>query len=559
MGKFGDAAEFGLSAVPLVTGLLDRFMFLRDPLRRSVEQRILGDLNFQTGFDPESGRFNQGNPLGDPLSGFGGQFGTDEAGNPFTPQQAQLRFLVEQLNAQENAQTRGINAFGDIGNRFGGAGAGFATDFQNPQTQAVAPEQRIPGIIQENRPIPEPLEPSRVPGEGQVFQNFREQVQNSGVLEDALRQRFPVTQEGQSFQQGTPFVNPPLGQEKVNVQVDAGEAIIPKDQNLGLGAKPLGGLQFQPQSQVGGSLGFQGSGDILNQVQGQALNPQQPAGLDQLTQQALNPQQNVGLQGAQDVFGQGFGNVAGQQNLNQLAGGGQASLVGDILQNPTGFNQQTQTDIFNIGKNQLDAETAALQRQLAGGAAQSGALGTGQFGQQSLGLETSRLGQLADFQRRIGIDAAQRQFQNQLSAAQLQQGDIGRQFGQQLGASQFDLSRLGQQGQGLLQAGGLENQIGQGQFGNLLNTVGLQQGIGQQNFQNLFDTAGLTEGVTQGQFGREIGVQDRITALDQAGQQRQADLLGQLAQAEFTVQDLQQLGLGNLLQVGQFPFGGAPA
>lgn len=631
----GGAFQTALAAIPAIGGLIDRFRARNDPFFRSIQARLLQDQNFLTGFDPETGRFNQGNPLGDTLSGFGGQFGFDEEGNPFTAQQANLRFIIEQLNASENAQTRGINAFGDIGNRFGGPGASFATDFQNPQTEAVADEFVVPGIIQGNRPIPEPLEASR-PGIQQRLEDLQEQSGGQGQrpLLDFFRQRLPITQEGESFQAGTPFVNPPLGQQSVNVQVDAGEAIIPAAQNSFVqpaggtpnpfiqntggfaqaqvqptgreaednlriqafiaqnpgaieqaqqnqlqggsggaakagggggfqrqvqpGAKPVGGVQDGGQQQTGG-LGFQDSGVVLNELQNQAFNPADPAGLNQLNQQAQNPQANVGLQGAQDVFGQGFNNVAGQENLNQLAQGGQGSVLGDILQNPTGFNQQTQTDIFNIGKNTLDAETAALQRQFAGAGAQSGALGTGTFGAQSRGLETSRLGQLADLQRRIGIDAAQTSFQNQLGAGRLQQEDLGRQFESQLGASEFDLNRLGQQGQGLVNTGLLEDQVNQGNFQNLFNTVGLGSDINQRNFQNLGSTVDRTERVIQGQFGRNLDIQDRISGLDVGNQQRRSDFIQQIRDADFTAQELEQLGLSNLSNAGSQLGGGAPA
>lgn len=580
MGKFGDAAQFALNAAPVATGLIDRALFMRNRVRQGVEDILLNNLNFQLGFDPETEQFNAGNPIGDPLSGFNEQFGVDENGNPFTPQQAQLRFMVEQLQSPENAQTRGINAFGGIGNTFGGASADFATDFQNPQSRAISQEDTILGINQANRPINEPIPDPIRPRE---FPEIRDQIANSGALENFLnnrlpaqqgqglsggaapvigppgsvgprpqggplsgaleqflRSQLPVTPSGGSFAGGTPFVNPPLGKDSVDVKVHPGEAIIPADQNLAV--RPPGSML----APTGGGLGFAPSQDILSQLQGQAVNPGQIPGLDQLSQQAQNPQTNVGLQGAQDVFGGGFGNVAGQQNLNQLAGGGQGSLVGNVLENPTGFGAGVAGDIFNRGKETLDAETAALQRQLRGGAAQSGALGTGQFNVNSLGLEQSRLGQLSNLQRDIGIQTAQQSFQNQLQSAGLQQSDLGRQFGQQLGASQFDLNRLGQQGQGLLGAGALENQVNQGNFGNLLSSVGAQQGVNQQNFQNLFDTGQLTEGITQGQFGREVGIQDRISALDQSNQQRQSDFFAQLAEAGFTAEQLNQLGINQL-------------
>lgn len=175
--------------------------------------------------------------------------------------------------------------------------------------------------------------------------------------------------------------------------------------------------------------------------------------------------------------GFGFGTDVTPQNMEAIFGGaGQgATLMDQILANPTGFDQATQDAIFNKGQEQIAAQTSALQRQFGDFAATSGRLTTGQADQKARDIAFQGARNTSDLLRDIGIESQQRSFENLRSSFDAESGELGRIFDQNLSAGEF--------GQGVGQAN-FENALLQGQsnFDNLFNTVDQNAMLQNQDF-----------------------------------------------------------------------------
>lgn len=110
--------------------------------------------------------------------------------------------------------------------------------------------------------------------------------------------------------------------------------------------------------------------------------------------------------------------------LNQLANQAtqQSVLTQQLVNNPYSFGADQQTALYNQGKERLDAETAALKRALA----ERGNVNSGAYQKALLDADTSRLQQLVNLNRDIGIAAAQQNASDLRSAAGLEQSDLSR-------------------------------------------------------------------------------------------------------------------------------------
>lgn len=276
--------------------------------------------------------------------------------------------------------------------------------------------------------------------------------------------------------------------------------------------------------------------------------------LDTATQNVINQLFQQFGQQTGDPFSFNAGPIQGQEQLNQMAQGGfgfntdttpealaalggninqgftpslqgdivsgagqQASLLQNILADPTGFSQATQTDIFNRGQEQLDLGTQAVQRQLRDAAGSGGQASGGAFDSQALDLEAARINNLAGLQRDIGIAAEDRRFGNLLQAFGAEQGELGRTFGQQLGAGQFEAqtnqqniaNQFGLAGlQGDINQQNFLNQLQQGQanFGNLFSNVGQNAALQNQAFNQAFAGQGFNNQLAQQNFLNQFGI-----------------------------------------------------
>ena len=228
--------------LPLVMQFRDQQAQRNDPNLLALLNNMVGGYNQNMGYDAESGRFGAGNPLGDPGSGYGGAFGRDSQGNPYSPVQGNVRYglgqiagsqgILDQMNANraQVAQGAGIAAPANLD-------MGIAALGLDPSA--------VQGTDQGARYKPEPLRPV-----GPAF--------------------------GGSATTGGPFVGSvAVGVNSVPqtglAQVHQGEAIVPAGMNpmAGQAPRPLAG-----QSGVGslesGGMGAPATGMMPPAPQGMA-------------------------------------------------------------------------------------------------------------------------------------------------------------------------------------------------------------------------------------------------------------------------------------------------
>ena len=278
------------------------------------------------------------------------------------------------------------------------------------------------------------------------------------------------------------------------------------------GGQPIG-QQFQG---AGGPI--QGNAR-LNTMAGVGVNPSM---MGDITGQA-GAQGGLMNQMAQSDFG--F-TPESMQAIMGSAGRG-ADLLNQITANATGFGTGTQDAIFNRGKERLDAETMALQRQLRDAGGAGGQVGAGGFQSNVMDLEQQRLQGLTGLQRDIGIEAAQRQHQNLLGSFGAQQSELARLFGQNIGAGQFETAVNQGNMQNLMGAAGLQSSDMGRQFNELLGAGQFEQGVGQANFQNMFNTVGQNAAIQGQQFNQNFAGNQANNAL------AQQNLMNQFAQADW--------------------------
>jgi len=472
--------DFLSSIIPLITEFMGQRALRSDPNILALLNNRIGEYNASNAYNPETGQFQAGNPFGDAASGYGGAFGHDANGNPLSPSGAYTQYGLGQV---KDSGARLAQGQGNLANLAASAGGHVAapSGFNLDVPQGLNPGA-VQGVDQSVRRPPTPLGPVTAPrglfgggnggGQGGLLGLGLGQGGGAQMLNDFIG----------SFAVGTTSV-PQTGL----AQVHQGEMIVPAAQNplAGGPSRPLAGMASgmpAPQSMP------------APPAPPQAGAPSTPVSRPSLPAAPAAPQ---------------YGALS------------------------PGLSPEVQAQLVNRGTETIDTQAAALRRQMASQGALAGQGGGGELARRMFDAEVARSGQVANYQRDVGLEAANRQFTDQLAANNF---DLNRYLGEanvanqqgQLGVAQGQLALQGELGRG---------QLGQGQ--QALNLQGeIQRG---------------QLGVAQGQLGNETYLAQLQNAIQrgQLGQGQQAlDLQGEIQRGQLG-QGQQALNLQNIIQRGQ--------
>ena len=402
----GQSINFGalLYWAPILLSLIDRERFQQDPIRRGQLQNQIDAANFTNRFNPdfagEGPRFNIGNPIGDPLSGFGGAFGADPFGNPLTPAQGLIQNTVSRLGAPTNFTTEGIDALSALGNAQSpqftsgitgqaldvGQRPGFSTEQTTQNVQGINPDFQALGIPQGGRPQPTPL--PDLPQTGGIESTLLQGLLAQLGIQDVQPSQGAVGQQGQSADQfnqnrATALDNIAVG---IGSPEDFAQFTAPFTR-IGQPIDPLTGRVATGQAQEGfahGTTSVPRTGQFQLH-EGEAVIPRQ-----------LNPAAGGASQPliAGDIDARIHPSALPAPPQPQPA---QPPQLPQAPQGPIGAEA-----IFQPLRNQIDAETAAFLRESRNAAGALGSLNTGEFRGAQQDVRSNRLNALNDARLQAG-------------------------------------------------------------------------------------------------------------------------------------------------------------
>lgn len=449
MGNMGQgAANTALSAVPTAISLRDRMRLRRDPVLNLLNMRDLG----------QGYRAITQNPYGDPWSGWGGSFGTDQSGNPVGFGEANARAVMEMMgqtpgastvaNYQQLAQQRrpdvadttagmtsllGMPSYnlggdvspmfkpkaaGDMKRRKPGKGGGSATTPKPPKVAAGAQGGGLPDItgvpnVNLNIGGGGGFGPGGIAGRvlGNAFQRrgglpgFIDTMRGPGNAPNNLMD-FAMNRPGGVRTQGgpgMPMANPDyanlLGNQKPNGMPSYA---------VGSFSVPQTGVArvHKDEAIIPAPLNpFKGkTGPMLPQAGGYDPNAGVPPG------------------------GQSFGGTGKAQGASGGIGGGGVpvaptaqphSLLQDVFANPMSLTPEIQQQIINRGTDSLTNNYGAMAR---GAWDRSAAMGGAGANPNMAALNFGLAGGVSDINRDVGIESARTNYGDLLNAAGLQWG-----------------------------------------------------------------------------------------------------------------------------------------
>lgn len=551
--------QMGLSAIPAMTGLYDRFVTRTSPYVEQARDFYANQFNQMSG----------NNPYGDPYSAWGGMFGTRQDGSPIGAPEAMGYSMFDQLNMYSPQQaamdnygqlaqmqappvmdaTRGMAnllGYGDVGFRqpqaqFNPAQAETArpTNFTNNAGPASGGQQLVPG-----------------PDLGDELVRFGlQQFMNGNQQQSAAASPLPVNNLMPPPQQSTGAFNGGYDDYYGASGYGGGfRAVSPGDLSQwtkGRDMTPSGGAS-RPMGpgDVWKDDGIRTSSGTMAQTLTKPFpNPSAPsASVPPTGQPPTNgqpgfpsnkppgpqpyqaPERQEGMPTNLPMLPPPPNMQSGAQSnpmqLFQNPYANESWLLDALERNPYAH----QTGLLNaLEQNPYARETELLGNLEQAPTAQRTDL-VNQIEQNpvSMGQDVQNMifNRAADQMSR-GTEGMERQIRNQAQGSgatgahqrrlfdleqnrQKQLSDLQRDIGIQAASTNFnDLQRSAGLVQGVNQAqfGDLTNVanllqgVNQNQFGNLANTAGMMQGVNQQQFQNLGNTAGMMQDVNQQQFG----------------------------------------------------------
>lgn len=475
MGSMGaNTGSMALGAVPLVTSLIDRYRTSSDPLVNMTGYNALRQYNQALGGM---------NPYGDALGGWGGMFGQRSDGSNVGVGEANAYALMNMLNQspstaalQNYQQLSGYqapqlaDATSGMSNLLGRPSQFQGTGNQSPSFTPQAPTVETGTNFSGAAPQNSQYSPLSVYGGGYN-------------LPPSLASNLPIGNIAQSVLRQAPGMAGMLYRGANAIAPNLVGGLLGARENTRGPVENLLGIDFPPMVQNAISRLQQ-----RNQNRGSGKMGPQPAVMPQPATGRNRYGGNTGMLSVMPKAastGMPAANASGGQLPTQTASApppmlnaapgaaqgpsaafSQPNLYQQVLGNPMSLTPQVQQQIYQRGKQNIDAESAALGRSAREGLAQQGMLNSGVGANRMMELQQNRLGALSNLNRDIGIEAARTNF-----------GDLMNSAGMQLGAEQalgnLALQQNAQQ-QGQFQQG-FQNQ---GNIIDRMNQAGMQ---GQQN------------------------------------------------------------------------------
>jgi hypothetical protein len=396
MGGELQALSMGMSAIPTLVGLADRWRFQSDPLLQQIGQIGINQYNDVLG----------NNPYGNPMGGWGGQFGysgnyeTDPATGQVTRgTRTPIGFgEAEALATMRMLNGGGANAALDAYGQLGGS--------QGPVMQdATAGMNRLLGY-------------GAGPGDYQTGMRAQVNMPNPTVGTNFSGQAAP-NQNGNPNYRITEGVGGPAawmqnfmggGQQQAVAPPGGGQAPTMADLwQQQMGYVPGGGGQTSTPGLGGRGYGGKamptGTANATPSQGGAQPSPPPPGMAGGVNQKPLPGVQPTPTAATPTQPGQAPPNVVQQ-----------------LFASPMAYTPEMQTQLFEQQRQDIDATTRDAMRQMRESAASSGMLNSGAFQDQAYRMQGDRMRSLQNARLGIGQRAAETNFGNLMGAAQLQGG-----------------------------------------------------------------------------------------------------------------------------------------
>lgn len=359
-------------SIPMVQGLVSNYQLRHDPLLQDIGR---------IGVDQYNALVQQ-NPYGNPMTGWGGMFGTNADGSPTGFGEAYARALGGMLGQSQGAGNQALANYAQLSQ----SGSPQMVDAASPMRQMMGMAPSYAFQSQPGGQIAGGVSPYGIP--------------NPGVSVPSQGAGAPQNQQ----------------------------ALDRNDINSGIGLLDIYFNNLQNQNAGGG---------------GSSPTPQPPSNMR--PPYYGNPAVNGGGSYQQAMFGYGgaksispqasqMGQHPAQQQAAAVYQGMGGNPYSQLMNAPVAYTQQMQDQLYNQAKQGIDAESRNALRQMRETAGAQGYLDSGQMRAAQQQLEQNRINQLAQARLGIGQRAAETNY-NQLAQS------AGLQSQTTQGLSQLDLAQ----------------------------------------------------------------------------------------------------------------------